>query len=630
MCTRAPEAVDSGTVASMTLGEVPPPVRAGALVVLLALAAYGNSLGNGFAFDDVLIIEDNPVVTESDIGGALATPYWPMAVEGTGLYRPVTVASYAAEWELFGGDTVGFHAVNIVLHGVASLLVFMLLLEFFSTGGALAGASIFAVHPVHAEAVANVVGRAELYTAVFYLAACLLFWRGARWRGGGLRVARLMGVALLYALALGSKEMGATLPGVLILLTLFRADGTPLLRRLLDELPLLALTAAVLAAYMGVRFLVLGSVAGEIPAAVLAGLTTGERLLTAITMWSQYARLMFFPLELAVDYAPGVLYPAVTFDAEVFGGLLTLVALLVGVVVLIRTRPFIALGILWFMVTILPVSNLLISTGTLLAERTLYLPSVGLSLAVAGATAAVAERGKGTRVLGLVAIMVVGTAFLVRTVLRNPSWLNTFTVVETLARDHPNSHLALRARANGLVRTGNLEAAADVYEGALELAPFNYPLLVEVADFYGGREQWERAETLLVEAVRAYPRQTAAWQLLTRHLILQGRGREAHSVALRGLERAGRDRELWALVSESYILKGDLPAAIRARQAALAVDPESSNDWGRLALLFEANGQPGAAARAGAQVSALGGATEVGPSFGAAPRGTKQLLDTAR
>ncbi|MCH7562282.1 MAG: hypothetical protein IH968_00540 [Gemmatimonadetes bacterium] len=616
-------------MASMTFGEAPPPGRAGALVVLLALSAYGNSLGNGFAFDDVLIIEDNPVVTETDIGAAVATPYWPMAVEGTGLYRPVTVASYAAEWEVFGGDTRGFHAISIVSHGIASLLVFMLLLEFFSTGGALAGASIFAVHPVHTEAVANVVGRAELYTAIFYLAACLLFWRGARWRGGGRRAARLLGVALLYALALGSKEMGVTLPGVLILLTLFRADGSPLLRRLVDELPLLALTTAVLAAYLGVRFLVLGSVGGEIPAAVWAGLTTGERLLTALSMWSEYARLTFFPLVLAVDYAPGVLYPAATFDAEVFGGVLNLVALIVGVAVLVRARPFIALGILWFMVTILPVSNLLFATGTLLAERTLYLPSVGLSLAVAGATVAIAERGRMPRMLGLVVILFVGTAFLVRTVLRNPTWLSTFTIMETLARDHPNSHLALRARADGLVRTGDSDAAAEVYEVALELAPFNYPLLVAVADFYGDREQWERAETLLVKGFQAHPRQMAAWQLLARHLILQRRGREAHSVALRGLERAGHDRELWALVSESYVLKRDLPAAIRAREAALAVDPESSHDWGRLAELLEADGQPDAAAEARARASSTGAAPEAEPSVGAALGGARQHRTTA-
>jgi len=547
-----------------------------------------------------------------------------MAVEGTGLYRPVTVASYAAEWRVFKGSTLGFHAVSILAHGLASLLVFMLLLEFFSTAPALAGAAIFAVHPVHSEAVANVVGRAELYMAVFYLMACLLFWRGARWRGGGRRVARLLGVAVLYALALGSKEMGATLPGVLILLTLFRADGTTLVRRLVDELPLFALTAAVLAAYLGVRFLVLGSVAGEIPAAVLAGLTTSERLLTAISMWSQYARLIFFPLVLAADYAPGVLYPAARFDVEVFGGVLTLVALIVGVVALVRTRPLIALGILWFPVTILPVSNLIIPTGTLLAERTLFLPSVGLSIAIAGATVAIAERERISRTLGLVVLVLVGTSFLVRTVLRNPSWLSTFTVVQTLARDHPNSHLALRARANGLVRTGDSEAAAEVYEGALELAPLNYPLLVEVADFYGGREQWERAEALLVTAVRAYPDQTAAWQLLARHLILQGRGREAHSVALRGLEQAGRDRELWALVSESYVLKGDLPAAIRAREAALAVDPESSHDWDRLAELLEANGQPDSAARARARGSALSGTAAADLPVGADRKGTRQ------
>ena len=202
--------------------------------------------------------------------------------------------------------------------------------------------------------------------------------------------------------------------------------------------------------------------------------------------------------------------------------------------------------------------------------------------------------------------------------------------METLARDHPHSYRALRARATGLVRTGDLEAAAEAYEGALELAPFNYPLLVDVADFYGGREQWGRAEALLVTGLRGHPRQTAAWQLLTRHLILQGRGREAHSVALRGLEQAGRDRELWALVSESYIMKGDLPAAIRAREAALAVDPESSQDWGRLAELFEADGQPDFAVEARARAAALGGATGTDLTVGPAGRGRRRPGGEAR
>lgn len=600
----------------MNFAEAPRPLRAGALVVLLALSAYMNSLGNGFAYDDVRIIEDNPVVTGSRVAAALTTPYWPSAAEGAGLYRPVTVASYAAEWGLFEGGTTGFHALNVLTHGVASLLVFLLLLELVSTGGALAGAAIFAVHPVHTEAVANVVGRAELYAAVFFLAACVLFWRGSGWGGRG-RVARLLAIAALYALALGSKEMGVTLPGVLVLLALFQEGDTPRLRRLVDDAPLFLLLGAVLASYLWVRYLVLGSVAGEIAAPELAGLTVGERLLTAVSLWSHYARLMLFPVDLAADYAPGVLYPAQGFDLEVLGGALTLASLLVGAVVLIRVQPIISLGILWFLVTILPVSNLVVPTGTLLAERTLYLPSVGLALIVGGVTVALAERARPVRVAALSVALLVGAGFFARTVVRNPSWFSTFTVLEALARDHPDSQMALRARANGLVRTGDPDAAAEIYESALELAPFNYPLLVEVAAFYGRQEDWERAETLLVTAVNAYPSQAAAWQLLTRHLILQDRARDGHAVALRGLKLAGRDRELWALVSESYIVKGDLEASIRARRAALAVDPQSAHDWGRLAELLEATGQLEPARAARERADALGGGeqgeTTVGP-----------------
>ena len=150
-------------------------------------------------------------------------PYWPQVVNGAGLYRPVTLSSFALEWKLWNGHPAGFHLVNLAIHTAVSLLVFLLILPVAGTIPALVGGALFAVHPVHSEAVANVVGRSELYAALFVLGACWLFWKGTA-SSSSRRVARLLGIGALFVLGLGSKEMAATLPALLVLIALFGND----------------------------------------------------------------------------------------------------------------------------------------------------------------------------------------------------------------------------------------------------------------------------------------------------------------------------------------------------------------------------------------------------------------------
>jgi tetratricopeptide (TPR) repeat protein len=571
--------------------------RGAGLIVFLAIAAYANTLGNGFAYDDNEIVLRNRIVTEGDVLEAVSSPYWPAFAPGTGLYRPVTVASYALEWPAFRGHPMGFHVTNVLAHGLVTLLVFGLLVTVLPRGPSLLGAGLFAIHPVHTEAVANVVGRAELYAAAFFLAACLVYVRGRDWEGWK-RLGRVPALGALYFLALGSKEISVTLPAAILLLEILRRHPRPLRARLFDELPGFLALAAALSAYLLVRYAILGSILGEAPAPVFRDLDAHQRVLTALSLWPEYLRLMAFPVDLVADYAPGVLFPSTSLTPEVLAGSGILLGLLLLASILWTRAGAASLGIAWFLVTVLPVSQLFFPTGTLLAERTLYLPSVGLAL-IAGELAARVWRRTPAWKWSLVAVsFVMAAALLVRTVTRNPSWLSTYAMLEVLAREHPESYLAHRTRGTGLIRVGEVEEGLRAYETALALAPRNYGLLAEVAAFHGTREQWGSGEQLLRRAVAAAPRRHAAYRHLASQLILQGRAREGHAVALEGLRRGGSDRELWALVSESYIAKGDLQAAARARQAALGQDPKSAEDWIRLAEILAAQGDSGGAAKA--------------------------------
>lgn len=584
-------------------------LRAGILVVFLALAAYLNSLGNGFAYDDNGIIPFNPVVTSGDVVDAATGPWWPLSMEGTGLYRPLTAVSFTVEWGAFEGDPLGFHLLNVLVHALVALLVFLLLLELGSVAGALAGGAVFAVHPLHTEAVANVVGRAELYAAVFFLAACLLYWKGRRWKGAR-RILRLLGLGLLYFLSLAGKEIGVTLPGVLLLLEVVAPrflDGevAPFAVRLKREAAVFLLLPVVLLGYLGLRFLALGTLSGEITAPIFQLLGPEARILTAIALWTQYVRLHVFPVDLAADYDPGVFFPSETVDLQVVLGAAVLVGLFVGALKAWDERPLVTLGLAWFAVTISPVSNVFFPTGTVLAERTLYLPSVGLSLVVAGLTPWLLSLPARPRRLGLALVVLWGLGAFLKTVDRNPSWISTFTVVQTLNEEHPESWRSIRGRAKGLERIGDLPAAAEGWDVAVRLAPLNYTLLVQAGDFHGRVGDWARGREYLNRAIGLWPTLANAYEILSENLLERGMGREGHRVALEGLARAGPDADLWALVSESYIMKGDLPAAVRARRAAIAADPEDGRQWARLGDLLEALGDPEGALEARARAREL-------------------------
>jgi len=572
----------------------------------VAVAAYANSLGNGFAYDDNLVILRNPVVTEARWTEALLGPYWWWAGEGSGLYRPVTLASFILQWKVFGGGPLGFHVVNVLLHVMVTLGVWSLARSLAGPAAALAGALWFAIQPIHVEAVANVVGFGELAATLAVLCACLLWLRSAAWPPGG-RAVGLGVIAALYLVGLGAKEIAVSLPALILLVELGRPGPAGLRERLSRAGPLLLSLAAVLSAYLVLRLSVLGSITGEVVAPALRGLDTGQRVFTALTLWPEYVRLLVFPAVLSADYAPGVLDIARSLTPAVWVGALVLLGWVAAAIGLRRRTPTLAVGLAWFLIAVLPVSNLPFAAGVLLAERTLYLPSVGGALVVAGLVGGFLAVSRPRRTVRLAAALaaLAGCVLFVRTVTRNPTWWSTYTMVSALAEEHPESYLALQHLGAGLARVGDQDGAARAYDTALELVPRSYALMVEAGAFFARSRVEERAEELFRRAIAETPDQPTAYRLLAEQLIRLGRARDGHRVALEGLARAGPDRELWALVSEAYIAKGDLEASARARRAALAQDPMSGHDWRRLADVLDALGRGEEAVQARARAGAL-------------------------
>lgn len=510
-----------------------------ALVVALAGALVAlPALGNGFAYDDTAIIAADSRVHSFDIPAMLTSGYW--ASELHALYRPVTTLSFALDWSIAPNGPAWFHFTNLLLHAGASALVFALLVRYFSTGAALVGGLVFAVHPVHVEAVANVVGRAELLAAFFALAT-LLVWN-PREPNPRFRAARTLGVGMLALLAVASKESAVVLPGLLILMDFTRGemrDGiVSWLRR---TAPGYTAVLLGLVTFVVVRTLVLGAVApSQVEPVFEVATTHATRVMTALQAWPHYVRLLFYPRTLLADYGPRISMPILELNAvAIFGAVLLAAVVAGGVLAAATRRPRAAWVLLWFPLTILPVSNLLVPIGILVAERTLYLPSVALAAAAAALAMALGPATPAIRKAGVAAVSIVLVLFAARAIVRAPEWESTDRIIAALVRDRPDAfrgewHMARIAR----VRGDTIDALTG-YDRAMVLWPWRQRLVVEAATYAAGTGRIVRARELAGAAVSRWP----------------------------------DDIEAQRLLASTALDLGDTTAARRAMRAGLAIDP---------------------------------------------------------
>jgi hypothetical protein len=482
-------------------------------VAAVAILVYLNSLGNGFALDDVLIVVENPGLHGlSRAWELLLMPYWPGSdALDRGLYRPFTSLAFAVQWTLGGGSPLPFHLLNVLLHAGVSVVLYLLLRALVSPRGALVGAVVFAVHPVHVEAVANVVGQAELWSGLFVLAAATLYVH----RGdAGLSARRGAAIAIAYGAAMFFKEHALVLPALLVLLDL--ASGR--LRRSEDRrrwVPFAALLTGVAAQYLTLRWIVLGgSLSGRAAMDLPFLAIPRTRILTALSVWPEYARLLVFPLDLSAAYDPGTLLARESFSGiVVFGALL--LALGLAATLAPRGWPGWGLGFAWFVLTVLPVSNLLLPVGTLLGERTLYLPSVAVGFWTAFAWERVMwKRSVLGRRAAAVALILVLLAFTWRVADRNPVWRDNATLFEVTLRDHPENFRAHWFQAVRTAEEGDTTASAEAWARARALFGSNSTFLTQYAIFQRSRGLTDEAAELVDEALRLRPASADAVLLL--------------------------------------------------------------------------------------------------------------------
>jgi hypothetical protein len=520
----------------------PTRINARALLVvgLIALVVSAPSIFNGFAYDDIWIIVKNARI--HDLGrwrDWLQMSYWP-TFEAT-LYRPLTTTLYALQWAASGGSPWLFHLVNILLYVAGAAAFTWLASLILPARAALIVGALFAVHPVHVEAMANGVGQSELSAGLVMLLAIGIYIR-ARQRGVVTRQTRL-GLTALYLIGILLKEHAYVLPGWFAVaeLTLFRTGG-PLMVRARALAPLIVSLVAVAAFALILRWDVLGAFGGDIAHPALQKLSFGQRAFVMLGVVPDMARILIWPARLYADYSPQHVVISTTPHLSQLNGAMIAIGVIALLAIAWRRNTTAAFGLFIAFVVWLPTANLLFPSGVLLAERTMYLPSAGVLLAagvlVAWCDANLRGNVRTLAAAGLGLLLVAGA---VRSIERDRTWRSSEVVFHTMLRDAPLSFRAHYAWGGVLFERHDLAGGEREWRRAIRLMPGYHHLYQELAFWYQAADLCHAATPLFKQALMiGGPLPNSLWGL-TRCQMMLRQYTDARRTAMIG-QVAGRDR----------------------------------------------------------------------------------------
>lgn len=483
------------------------------LVCVLLLAAvlpYANTLLNGFVYDDIPQILQNPYLqSPRHLREILTTTVWSFQGEQgvSNYYRPLMMLSYLACYQLFGPLAFGFHLINVLLHAVVVWLVFSVARRVFGDQRvAFVSALLFAVHPIHSEVVAWVAAVSDLQLAVLFLGSYLLFLRlpgesdAPEARNGVWRQAAML---LVFALALLAKEPAMMLPALAVVYEHFLRAGRASMPAG-AKMRRYAGLWILLAGYLMMRVALFKSFA---PVLQRAKLSWPEALLSAVALVGQYAGTLFWPSKLSAFYPFQKSTSLV--EAGVLAGLgVLLISLLLFLWLWKRARAA-AFAMLWMFATLAPVLNARWMAANVFTERYLYLPSVGFCWLAGWAGVALWDRGGATRRWlrpALAAALAVAAALgAARIVLRNPDWRNDYTLYTQTLATHPDAYLIRANLGTVYWQQGNLAAAEREWKLVVQRIPENLVTLNNLGLVYVRQKRYAEAIELFERAIRLRP-----------------------------------------------------------------------------------------------------------------------------
>jgi len=524
------------------------------IIPLFAIALYLDTLRNGFVYDDIPQVVQNPWIRNfHSITVIFTSGAWGFAGEGSNYYRPLMHIIYMLTYALFGLNPLGFHVINIVIHAGVSLLVFVLASRFLAgvqlthrlpaLSAPVSAGLLFAAHPIHTEAVSWVSGIPDLSFTFFCLASLLLYMKLPANRIPSLHPHYPLSVFLFF-LATLCKETALVFPFLVIAYDHFvRRDRRTLWNQAARYLPFFSATAV----YFLLRAQALGSFA---PVKRHAELSAYQYVISALPLLRDYALKLILPLNLRVFYT---FHPASSLlKAPAFSALIFVMIVAVSLFMVHRANKKAFFFSMMILFPLLPVLYIPALGENPFSERYLYLPSAGFILLLSLAVQYPQKAWRKGFLSLPVAVCLLIALYSAGVVARNPVWRNDRTLWEDAVIKSPDAAIAHYNFGQVLYREGELDGAVRQYRAALQLQP-SPKVYNDLAVAYNDLGMPDRAIELLQVAVQMNPDFA-----------------DAHNN-----------------LGVAYIAKGLYRMAIYHLNKAVSLDPSFSGAYSNLGLSYE-------------------------------------------
>lgn len=481
------------------------------LLLSIVFTVYSNTVQNSFHFDDYHSIVNNPYIRHPEnIPSFFTSPDMFSVDRNARMWRPLLLLTYTLNYRLGGYDVFGYHLVNITLHALNVILLYLILFHLMP-GQKVDGfyrwlpflpALVFGVHAINTQAVNYISSRSVLLVTLFYLLAFYGYIKGTR-KGYLLSI-------LAYILALLSKEIGFTLPLVLIIYDLLIERRL----RLIRYIPFLGVAGW----YLFLRKILFGVPVVEVSYRTIVkgeGMARSiyTNILTQIKALVFYMGKLILPVNLNVDhYFPVVLSPA---EPSFIGSLMVVVSLFVVALWIRRNNPIISFGILWFFTAFLP--EIILPLNMVINEHRTYLPGIGFSMVVAGLGLLVVERYEYNELPKYLSISLCAllTGFMgfnaFNTYQRNFVWKDEYSLWRDTLEKNPLSFHANLEMGKYYLEKGNYKRATIFGKKLMALAPYHPStqhllglIYVKTGEIKKGIQFLKRAIALRPSAPNAY------------------------------------------------------------------------------------------------------------------------------
>lgn len=585
-----------------TSRKAPEPVRVSPWAMLLlfgigAILLYGRTYNYGYVLDDDVVYVQNTYVQEGLAGiDDIVSHGFIHGFNRTNdqSYRPIVLIVFALEKELLGNEPGVQHFINALLYGLCAFLLWLIMRRLFRQrhpAVPILIALVFLAHPVHTEVVANIKGHDDLLHFLFAMGALLFSLRFVDRE----EILDLVLAGVLFFLALLSKEVAITFLAIIPLTAYFFTDAKSKTIAINGGVLLVVLTA-----YMGIRAMVLDEVTFDEDMKVInnaLAAADGNPMLkysTVLTIIAMYVKLSFLPHPLSWEYGYNQIPIVGPGDWQTILSILLLVGLGVYAVIGLKKRDPIAWGILFFFITLSIVSNLFIEIGATFAERFLFTPSVGFSVALVLLLARItrvdlSDRKLMSRYVFTVPLAVILLLFSVKTVNRSADWEDSDTLFLSALDATPNSSRVwsavgsvYRVRAeqspNPQVKNTNYTKAITHYQRSLEILDSNFDSWYNMGVCYHYSNRPEQAMEAYQRVVEIEPNFVNAWNNIGSIQFNSGNNYEAAKESFnKVIAIDSTHSDALTNLGACYHNEGDMNAAVGYYEKALKYNPRNQN-----------------------------------------------------